>query len=414
EVAELLSYEPNAFLTKILRQKADHTPDKRAVVVTGTPAVEYKGKFGILALVKIAERVQFKTFEFAFEIEDAARAVPAKPTGKAAPGPGENFSRAERGAVIRESNLSVVAACSRGRYHASARKQCEDRFYFSVNTPTGWNAFAVADGAENARHSGKGAELASVAACKYFLHYFSNKNVCDFFEKKARTLEEWSGHFAANFYNDSYFLVNKYRNGLELDKLIYSVVYKTYMTIADEVAMKSKVSAEPAALSDYDSTLTLLAFKKFDFGYFLISFLMGDGCAALFDWNGSGRVMPLGTPDSAASEGTAACLTRPGEVTPEKVKNKTFFAFAKSFETLILATDGVTDPFFQTARDFSDEKKWLKFHEETLKKGANDIKGASGLFSRNASIEEKVASLAAWIDFDSPGHNDDRAMIIIR
>jgi hypothetical protein len=51
----------------------------------------------------------------------------------------------------------------------------------------------------------------------------------------------------------------------------------------------------------------------------------------------------------------------PGEVEFEKIIGRTRLFFADTFEAIILATDGITDPFFPSEVDTLSEEKWKYF-----------------------------------------------------
>jgi hypothetical protein len=232
----------------------------------------------------------------------------------------------------------------------------------------------------------------------------------DYFQNNLQNLEEWHGYFTEKYGKSSYFHTNKHRNKLDLDKYVYAVVYRTYMAIYDESVAKSKESGLKFGVGDYDSTIQFLAVKMFPFGYFFISFGLGDGVIVLFDWNKVGEIMMFGAPDSTFSDEHNLYITRSKEITPEKVKNKTFFGFADSFDSIMLATDGVTDPFFKTIAEVTSEEKWLAFWNKNFKNGDGKALDLSSSTPPNI----KAQSLKKWLAFDSSSDGDDRTIILIK
>jgi hypothetical protein len=77
-----------------------------------------------------------------------------------------------------------------------------------------------------------------------------------------------------------------------------------------------------------------MAFKKFDFGYFAVSFWIGDGAMVICRPNGTDKVLVLGSPDSGDYAGQTRFLTMPGEINPAKVRERTYFSFFDDFQSI--------------------------------------------------------------------------------
>jgi hypothetical protein len=192
------------------------------------------------------------------------------------------------------------------------------------------------------------------------------------------------------------------------------------MDIYKESAQQSKLSGTQIPVTDYHTTLMFVAFKLFSFGYFFISFFIGTGAMLLYNPSKSGKVLPLGTPDSrgcanyAAQKGTEFYFTDSTHISPEKVKIRTFFNFARDFDAILLATDGVTDTFFPTIESLHSEKDWQRFWNESLKKGDARTKGASALFAPDSTLAGKLLGLKNFLSFTSSADQDDRTILLIK
>lgn len=69
---------------------------------------------------------------------------------------------------------------------------------------------------------------------------------------------------------------------------------------------------------------------------------------------------------------------------------------------LILMTDGVSDPKFETDSGLADAAKWDAFWDEIRPL----IDGSAG-----DAAKERV--LTDWLEFFSPGHHDDRTVAVL-
>jgi serine/threonine protein phosphatase PrpC len=420
--ANISSFETNRYFAKKISLPVSKSTNNYDLIINGIPNREFKGHLTIIASLLQGSKTIANEFTSDFCIDPAKepRAEPLAGVKAERTKPSADIDLYDKepedtqSYALKSLDKAVLASSLIGRYHIGKGTPREDRFFIRSEPYSGWSVFAVADGAENVRFSRKGAEIASKSICNNFIKYFSNKNVVDFFQNNQENLAEWNKYFTEKYGNNSYFQVNKHRNKFDLDKFVYAVVYRTYMAIHDESVAKSKDSGLKFGVGDYDTTLKFLALKKFPFGYFFISYGLGDGVVVLFDWNKSGRAILSGTPDSTLSDGHNAYITTLSEVSPEKVKIKTFFGFAESFDCIVLATDGVTDPFFTTMADVLSEEKWIDFWKDNFKGGKVGSKGNLSDLSSGATLKDKAEILKKWLRFDSVRDNDDRTILLIR
>jgi serine/threonine protein phosphatase PrpC len=196
--------------------------------------------------------------------------------------------------------------------------------------------------------------------------------------------------------------------------MIYRSVYLSYLNISKESTNKAQLlKDENISIKDYYTTLLFMAFKKFSFGYFFISFWLGDGGMAICRVDNSDKVLVLGTPDSGEFAGQTKFLTMVEEINEEKVKHRTFFTFADDFESIILATDGITDPFFPSEASVLSGEKWLYFWDQILKKGDSENPGCPEIYDPDVPTDKKAQALRNWLDFWSKGNHDDRTILIV-
>jgi serine/threonine protein phosphatase PrpC len=305
----------------------------------------------------------------------------------------------------------LTAASCRGRSHAHVGKPRDDNFRFKADPVSGWTLMAVADGAGSARFSRKGSEIACESAVDGLLALLGNDNIMDLFTQKHEMMLEWkklSDSSSLDEERETFF-----RKTLNIDPIVYKVIYETYVKIVEEAQRKkAEMGSEKISVRDYYTTLLVMAIKKFDFGYFYVSFWIGDGGMAILN-DGIRPARVLGEPDSGDYAGQTRFLTMVEEITEEKIRRRTRCGFAKDFEAVILATDGVTDPYFPSEADVLSPEHWLKFWNKTLRAGEGDNPGCPEVYDRRALPEDRALALRRWLDFWSKGNHDDRTIMIL-
>ncbi len=72
------------------------------------------------------------------------------------------------------------------------------------------------------------------------------------------------------------------------------------------------------------------------------------------------------------------------------------------FTALMLMTDGISDPFFETDANLARKEKW----DELWK----DLSAKVDFSDDNVKSKDQLLS---WLDFWSPGNHDDRTIAIL-
>jgi hypothetical protein len=101
------------------------------------------------------------------------------------------------------------------------------------------------------------------------------------------------------------------------------------------------------------------------------------------------------------------------EINESKVRERTRCGFLDDFQTIILATDGVTDPYLPSEASVRDPKKWLDLRDRILKDGDGENPGAGVALKPGAEPGERAKALRAWLDFWSKGDHDDRTILLV-
>jgi serine/threonine protein phosphatase PrpC len=186
---------------------------------------------------------------------------------------------------------------------------------------------------------------------------------------------------------------------------IRTLLYEVLVGVAFEAAREVESEAKHAGLeaSDFSTTLIMAALRKTPNGWFIATFSIGDGGAALLEID-AGRVNVMNTPDGGEFAGQTRFLRSSEFSDPTKSMERLHFAVRPNFTSLVLMTDGITDPKFPTEADMEDFSLWKKFWTEDLTPQVN-------LSRVNAAgVEDQ---LLAWLDFWSDGNHDDRTIALL-
>ena len=285
----------------------------------------------------------------------------------------------------------IVAASQRGRSHAQEGKARDDHFSLSHCDESDWYIIAVADGAGSAKYSRKGSEV----ACKTVIDHCKNLLLDNpDFEASIREYE-------ADRDNQE--------KRTNVTRHVIDIIYKGAMK-AHEAVKKVAEANEEAKLKDFATTLMFAVCKKYDFGWFIASFWVGDGAMCLFDAKNKTAKL-LGTPDEGEFSGQTRFLTMP-EIfrDPDVVSKRLRMAIVPDFTALFLMSDGISDPMFETDKNLNDYSKWEEFYNNLKNGFPDDEIGGVDLTDDNEAAKDQ---LLGWLDFWSPGNHDDRTIAIL-
>lgn len=283
--------------------------------------------------------------------------------------------------LSRIMNKNMVAASQRGRSHAHEAKARDDDFELYHSKSSEWYIMTVADGAGSAKSSRKGSEIACktvIEVCKEEL----NKRHKDFEHNiKACNVDPSEG--------------NRKKVGDDLYHIIGTSVFNAMRNIEEEAKLKESPTKE------YATTLIVSISKKFKFGWFVGAFWVGDGGIGIFNQE-TQYLKLLGETDGGEYAGQTRFLTMPEITQPKELYRRLRFEIVQDFTALILMTDGVTDPKFETDANLTKFEKWNDLWK--------DISAEVTLTSNNSKVDEQ---LLAWLDFWSQGNHDDRTIAIL-
>ncbi|MDR2763734.1 MAG: protein phosphatase 2C domain-containing protein [Tannerella sp.] len=276
----------------------------------------------------------------------------------------------------------MVAASQRGRSHAIEGKPRDDDFALFFDEDSEWYVMVVADGAGSAPFSRKGAQLAcqtAVEVCKTQLSVIRSlleEQICLYWNKKT---EERKGTYEY------------------LHQIVGKAAFEAYKKISEEATAKQR------KLKEYATTLLLTICKKFDFGWFVGAFWVGDGGIGIYRQDPP-ELKVLGEADGGEFAGQTRFLTMQ-EIFSDRVRTR--FEIVEDFTAVILMTDGVTDPKFETDANLNRIEKWHALWDDLNGMNEDNVKVDF------ADSEQSAEQLLNWLNFWSKGNHDDRTIAIL-
>lgn len=298
---------------------------------------------------------------------------------------------------------NIVVASKRGRSHENVGSFRDDDFSFKFLEEISWSIVAVADGAGSYSLSREGSRLACNSVIEYFEKHLEEEAFQDFEQK----IIEHGKSSDEKIFN-------------EIEVLSKQVLYKAVLfahqqikNLADQVQVSSpQLFNNPKAKSALDyfhTTLIFTLFKKFDFGYAVMTFGVGDCPIAIINKEQTETTL-LNWLDVGEFGGGTRFVTQADIFHSQEYPMASRFNFKviTDFSYLFLMSDGIYDPKFVVEANLEKHEKWIAF-----------LKDLDGENEDNAKVEfsnenKKIANqLSIWMDFWSPGNHDDRTLAVI-
>ncbi len=274
--------------------------------------------------------------------------------------------------LIRQPGVNIAAASRRGRSHAHVGSFRDDDLYVNWLPDSGWSVMLVADGAGSAKNSRQGSRIATETAGNYLVSQLKGEKGLDL----KKQILQWNTENQRQVWEGFYHLYRQASvlavNNIHNEAIITDEKTKSYAT----------------------TLLAVVSFREGD-ELFAASFWLGDGAIAAY--GPAGKVRVLGTPDSGEYAGQTRFLDAEAVQDPEFSK-RIIIGRWQDISHLVLMTDGVSDPRFETDNGLQNPQKWDALIAE-LAPCLNDADSAA-------------ENLAEWLNFFSPGNHDDRTIIV--
>ena len=298
---------------------------------------------------------------------------------------------------------SIVISSKRGRSHANVGSFRDDDFAYRHFNNSGWTVVAVSDGAGSYSLSRKGSQIACESVIEYFekhsdieIHKTFEEKLLEFDKtRNEELLKEIQVLSKQNLYKATVYAHTKIKEFAE-------ETFKNYPVIFNNPKAKS-------AIDYFHTTLIFSLFKKFDFGYAVLTFGVGDCPIAVMNKDRTSSTL-MNWLDVGEFGGGTRFITQPEIFHSESNPMPTRFNFQifPDFSFMFLMTDGIYDPKFVVEANLEKSEKWIEFLADL--EGNNSDKSKVLFNSENNEIEQE---LSEWMDFWSPGNHDDRTLAII-
>lgn len=282
----------------------------------------------------------------------------------------------------------LVIASKKGNTLAAQPNAHEDAFACHYSSATGWGIIALSDGTGITPKGRKGAEIACQATIEYFNSLIAGNQT------------EAIDHAILACMADPSIERQQRLSNLFIEQL-GKVASFAQEKINEEASRKQTNS------NDYTTTLIFALTKKFDNGYLICSFWIGDGAIGLYN-DQLHEVAVLGAPDDGEFAGRTRFLSMSDILADSSYSNRIRFTIIPDFTALILMTDGITNTKFGPATNVYQPANWLALWDDLNGKNNKDRKVD---FSQPAPQVAKM--LLQWLDSWSPDTPDDRTIAIL-
>ena len=283
-----------------------------------------------------------------------------------------------RKAHLESSGLSmdgvrIAAASRRGRSHEHSGSFRDDDFYVNLSHDTGWSIMLVADGAGSAVNSREGSRIAVKTAGDYLFNQLNGLNGVNL----KKHIAAWEG------------------SDQQTTKDFMLHHFKQAATLAVNSIQNEAICAE-LPVKSYSTTLLATIALRTDTELFAAAFWLGDG--AIGAYSPSGKVRILGNPDSGEYAGQTRFLDQT-IIADASFTGRISVGKWSDVSHLILMTDGVSDPLFETDNGLRSDAKWTRLVNE--------------LSPLLADANMAPGRLGDWLNFFSTGNHDDRTIAVM-
>lgn len=310
-----------------------------------------------------------------------------------------------------EKNL--VVASKRGRSHKNTGGFREDDFAFKHFEETGWSVVAVSDGAGSASLARKGSNLACQSVIEFYENYFENGENPEY-QKLENTLVEYQQAETEEDKETKTQLKSKskvilQKNILETASFVHNKIKEHAENTFKEKPELFDKSNSKTPLEHYHATLIFALFKKYDFGFVLLTFGVGDCPIAILNKN-QDKIELLNKLDVGEFGGGTRFITQSSIFTSQEqpIESRFNLIILEDFSYLFLMTDGIYDAKFEVEANLEKIECWKEFLEDLQGKNEDETK-----VEFDPTNEQIASQLSQWTDFWSLGNHDDRTLAII-
>ena len=335
------------------------------------------------------EPLQSQEFEFTFQFSVAQEmrsahcrlnviADPRSLWKVLEPEAGQEFAKQHTDkAMIDTVDYKIIAASRRGRSHEHAGTFRDDDFSITQIEDSTWSVLCAADGAGSANYSREGSRIAAEIVRGEFRRYLTPDTI----DVLNHDLEQWQVGSQRAETNEI---------AAKLNQQFHLVYYEIYKSIIEEIELKAnQLAVNPKVFS---TTLLIAVICKLKEKTFISTFSVGDGAIAVYSEN---NIRLMNVPDGGEYAGQTKFLDR--SIAQEFNTRLKIGCFADT-NAVMLMTDGISDPIFETDSGLVNHAKWQRLYAE---------------LDPLMQIESADTALLEWMHFFTPGHHDDRTMAVL-
>jgi serine/threonine protein phosphatase PrpC len=238
----------------------------------------------------------------------------------------------------------------------------------------------VADGAGSANYSRKGSQIACQTTVKVCIEKLAAK------KEDLNKLEAESG-----------------KN--ELEKIVQEIICHAVFQACK--AIETEAKEQGRTIKEYSTTLLVSLCRKFDYGWFVGAWWVGDGGIGIY-CKETEYLKILGEPDGGEYAGQTRFLTMPEIMQQKDLYGRFRIDIVKDFTALILMTDGITDPKFETDANLNRIEKWHELWDDLNGNNEDQVK-----VNFTDTSGDSAEQLLNWLNFWSKGNHDDRTIAIL-
>ena len=279
---------------------------------------------------------------------------------------------------IQSDRYVLVGASRRGRSHAHEGICRDDDFCLTDSNRAGWRVIAVSDGAGSSKYSREGSRIAAETSSDLLSAALDDRD-----EKLMPLLEQW-------------YSSKSEEAETKLQDVVYNAFSRPIYNVLENIHDLAK--AEQSTLRDFYATLMVAAHKEIGGRHYVLGYWRGDGAMALLE---EGEYLNiLGSPDGGEYAGQTRFMDN-AAVAQEDIRARIKFDVVDEMSALLLMTDGISDPEFESEKEFEDQERWSEYWSTKVKPHLSDDAGKS------------AESLLSSLDFWSPGNHDDRTIAVL-
>lgn len=279
--------------------------------------------------------------------------------------------------TLSHADYPVYAIRRRGRTHAHSATYCDDDFFVAQLDGQNWSIMVVSDGAGSAKFSRQGSKIAVDVVGEYVQAYLQQHHA---------HVDELLTHWQIGQQDDT---------TKQTANTLFQQFNQTFEDASKLALQEIQQEADniQATMRDFACTLLVAVVKHNSDKTFVVSFAVGDG--AICAYHHENEVILMNDPDGGEHAGQTQFLDDLRKI----AKQRTNIRYLQGNYHVMLMTDGISDPFFDSDAKLKDANEWHQFWQQQIQP--------------NLQHTEPSQALLEWSNFYHEGHHDDRTLLVL-